>query len=161
MLEVEWENKCSEPQVERTIPVYNKTDVPGLQNFLRDKFVVWASNGSSVEEIRINFKNIVYESVERFVPHKILRKNSDPEYYNKEIKRLKLKVRKAYNRRKLGVQCTEELKHLSKQLLAAKKSAHEAFLKSILSNEGKCWNEFYKYVKRRRGNRENIPSIND
>ena len=56
MLEVEWENKCSEPQVDRTIPVYNKTDVPGLQTFLRDKFVGWASNGSSVEEIWINFK---------------------------------------------------------------------------------------------------------
>ena len=55
-----------------------------------------------LEEIWINFKNIVYESIERFVPHKILRKNSDPEYYNKEIRRLKLKVRKAYNRRKLG-----------------------------------------------------------
>ena len=59
ILEVEWENKCSEPQVEWTIPVYNKTDVPGLQTFFRDKFVGWASNGSSVEEIWINFNNIV------------------------------------------------------------------------------------------------------
>jgi hypothetical protein len=45
------------------------------------------------------------------------------------------------------------------QLLAAKKSAQEAFLKSILSKEGKCWSEFYKYVKRRKGNREKfLPS---
>jgi hypothetical protein len=47
------------------------------------------------------------------------------------------------------------------QLLAAKKSAQEAFLKSILSNEGKYWSEFYKYVKRRKGNKENIPAIKD
>jgi hypothetical protein len=73
-----------------------------------------------------------------YISHKILRKNSDPEYYNKQIKRLKSKVRKAYNRRKLGAQHMEELKQLSKQLLAAKKSAQEAFLKSILSKEGKC-----------------------
>jgi hypothetical protein len=53
------------------------------------------------------------------VPHKILRKNSDPEYYNKENKRLKSKVRKAYKRRKLGVHYLEEMKQLSKQLLAA------------------------------------------
>ena len=33
-----------------------------------------------------------------------------------------------------------------KQLLAAKKSAQEAFLKSVLSKEGKCWSDFYKYV---------------
>ena len=53
------------------------------------------------------------------------------------------------------------MKHLSKRLLAAKKSAQEAFLKSILIKEGKCWTEFYKYVKRRKGNRENIPAIRD
>ena len=87
---------------------------------------------------------------------KFLEKNSDPEYYNKEIKRLKSKVRKAYNRRKLGPHYLEEIKQLSKQLLAAKKSAQEAFLKSILSKEGKCWSKFYKYVKRRKGNREKI-----
>jgi hypothetical protein len=27
--------------------------------------------------------------------------------------------------------------------------------------QGKCWTEFYKYVKRRKGNRENIPAIKD
>ena len=108
-----------------------------------------------------SYNNIVYESMERFVPHKTLRKNSDPEYYNKEIKQLKSKVRKEYNRRKLGVHGTEKLRQLSKQLLAAKKSAQEAFLKSVLSNEGKCWSDFYKYVKKRKGNKENIPAIND
>jgi hypothetical protein len=30
-----------------------------------------------------------------------------------------------------------------------------------LNNEGKCWPEFYKYVKRREGSRENIPAIKD
>jgi len=81
---VEWEDTCTEPQVERVVPVYNT----GLHTFLRDKFVVWASNGSNVEEIWNNFKNIVHESIECFVPHKTFRKNSDPEYYNKEIKQL-------------------------------------------------------------------------
>ena len=35
------------------------------------------------------FKEIVSEFIERFVPHKVLRKNPDPEYYNKEVKQLK------------------------------------------------------------------------
>jgi len=30
------------------------------------------------------------------------------------------------------------------------KSAQNAFLKSILSKEGKFWSDFYKYVKRRK-----------
>ena len=46
-------------------------------------------------------------------------------------------------------------------LLAAKKAAQEAFLKSLLNREGKCWSEVYKYIKRRKGNRENIPAIKD
>jgi len=127
ILEVEWEEKCSEPHVKSIDPVYNKADVSGLQNFVRDKFVVWASNGRNVEEIWINFKNIVYEIIERFVPHKIPLKYSDPGYYSEEIMRLKSKVRYAYNRRKFGVQCTEKLKQLSKQLLAVKQSAKKAF----------------------------------
>jgi hypothetical protein len=93
----------------------------GLQTFLRDKFTVWAGNGRCVEEIWNNFKNIIFESIERFVPHKILRINSDSEFYNKEVKRLKVKVKKAYNRRKLGQQYREELIRLSKRLLLAKK----------------------------------------
>ena len=69
ILEVKWEDTCTEPQVERIVPVYNKTDVSRLQTFLHDKFVVWASNDSNVEEIWNHLKNIVYESIERFVPH--------------------------------------------------------------------------------------------
>ena len=34
-------------------------------------------------------------------------------------------------------------------------------MKSVLSKEGKCWSDFYKYVKRRKGNRENIPAMKD
>jgi hypothetical protein len=74
MLEVEWEESGCEPHVERVVPVYNKTDVLGSQTFLRDKFAVWASNCSCVEDIWNNFKNTVYECIECFVPHKILRK---------------------------------------------------------------------------------------
>jgi len=54
-------------------PGVQKTDVLGLQ--ICDKFAVWASKGSCVEEIWNNLKNIVYECIERFVPRKILRKN--------------------------------------------------------------------------------------
>ena len=161
ILEVDWEEKFFEPQLERVMPVYNRTDVLGLQTYLRDRFAVWASNGSSVEQIWNNFKNIVHESVERFVPHKTLKINSDPEYYNKDIRRLKVKVRKAYNRSKLGGHHMDKLKQLSKQLIAAKKQAQETYLNTILSKEGKCWSDFYKYVKRRKGNRENIPAIKD
>jgi hypothetical protein len=161
ILEVDWKENFFEPQLERVIPVYNKTDVLGLQTFLHDRFADWASNSSSVEQIWNHFKNIVHESVEHFVLHKILKINLDPEYCNKDIKQLKAKVRKACNSTILGVHHMDKLKQLSKQLLTAKKQAQEKYLKSILSKEGKFWTDFYKYVKRWKGNRENIPAIKD
>jgi signal peptidase I len=72
-----------------------------------------------------------------------------------------VKVRKAYNRRILGHQYQEELKRLSKQLLLAKRKAQESLLRYILKNEGKIWVEFYKYVKRRKGNKEDTVTIKD
>jgi hypothetical protein len=38
LLEVEWDEICREPQVERIVLLYHKTDVLGLQAFLREKF---------------------------------------------------------------------------------------------------------------------------
>ena len=97
----------------------------GLQNFLRDKLLTWANNCSCVEDIWKIFKDIVFEGIERFAPHKILKPNPDPEYYNKEVKRLKVKVRRAYNRRKLGEHYQAELKRLSKKLLTAERNKVE------------------------------------
>jgi hypothetical protein len=103
LLEVEWGENCRERQMERIVPVYQKTNVKGLQRFLRSKFASWASNGSCVKEIWKSFKEIVLESIYRFFQHKILSKNSDSEYYNKEGKRLKLTVRRVYNKRKSAI----------------------------------------------------------
>ena len=35
----------------------------------------------------------------------------------------------------------------------------DIFMISILQNKGKCWTEFYKYVKRHKG--QNIPAVKD
>jgi hypothetical protein len=101
------------------------------------------------------------EGIERSVPHKFLKPNPHPEYYNKEVKRLKVKVRRAYNRRKLGEHCQAELKRLSKKLLTAKINAQDTFLSSVLQNDGKSWSEFYRFVNKRKGNKENIPAMKD
>ena len=78
--------------------------------------------------MNVYFKEIVSECIERFVLHKIPRNKPEPEYYSKEVKRLKIKLRKAHNGRKLGVHYLEELKQLSKQLLAAKKLHKRRFV---------------------------------
>jgi hypothetical protein len=50
-----------------------------------------AGNGSWVQEIWGNFKHIIFEAIKRYVPQNVLSKNPDPEYYNKEVKRLKVR----------------------------------------------------------------------
>jgi hypothetical protein len=76
------------------------------------------------------------------LPQKILSKILDPEYYNKEVKGLKAKFRKMYNKRKFGQPYQRELERLSKELLVAKKKAQETFLHSVFQNKGRCWREF-------------------
>jgi hypothetical protein len=142
LLEIDWVIPGPETQIGRLVPVYNKTDISGLKTFPREKFSKWVGNGTSVEEIWNNYKGIVFEGIKQFVPHKTLRSNPYPEYYNREVKRLKRKVREAYKKRKSGEPYQIELQRLSKQLLAAKKNAQETFLRTVLQNEGKCWTKF-------------------
>jgi len=52
-----------------------------------------------------------------------------------------------YNKRKFGQPYQVEQKRIYKELLVAKKQAQESFLCSVLQNKGRCWTEFYKYVK--------------
>ena len=48
----------------------------------------------------MSYKGIIFEGIKRYVPRKFLSKNPYPEYYNNEVKRLKVKVREMYNKRK-------------------------------------------------------------
>jgi hypothetical protein len=125
LLEAVWAENRHRVQDETIVPLYHKTDVLGLQVFLREKYKLWSGNGSCVEEIWTNFKDIVYEGIKRYVPNKTLSKNPDPEYYNREVRRLKVKVRKMYNRSRYRQNHQAELKLLSKKLLLAKKKAQE------------------------------------
>jgi hypothetical protein len=63
------------------------------------------------------------------------------------VKRLKVKVRRAYNRRKLGEHYQQDLKRLYQKLLLRKRNAQEIFLRLLLQNEGKSWAEFYRLLK--------------
>jgi hypothetical protein len=73
-----------------------------------------------VEEIRKNFKEIVFQSNELSFHTKFRKKNPDREYYNREVKRLKAKVRIACNKMRLG-----EHFQVALQLLAAIKKNQE------------------------------------
>jgi len=77
------------------------------------------------------------------------------------VKRLNIKVRRAYNRRKFGEHYQARLKRLFKKLLTVKRNAQVTFLSLVFQNEGKFWSDFYRFVNRRKGNRKNISTIKD
>ena len=63
LLDVEWAEKIFVAQEKRPVPTYHKTNVLGLQQFLQDKLPTWANNGSCIEDIWKNFKDIVSEGI--------------------------------------------------------------------------------------------------
>jgi hypothetical protein len=65
------------------------------------------------------FKEIIFENIDHFVSYKILRKKPVPEHYNKEDKRLTVKVKTIHSERKLGQRYKVELKKLSEEELKA------------------------------------------
>ena len=71
MFEVRWDEIFRKTKVERIVPVYHETDVLGLQAFLREIFNMWAGNGNCVEEIRMSYKDIIFDGIKRYVPKKI------------------------------------------------------------------------------------------
>jgi hypothetical protein len=74
---VEWEENRDVILEKRLIPTYETTNILRLQNFIWDKLPIWANNSSCVQDIWKHFNVIVFESIERFVQHKILKKKSE------------------------------------------------------------------------------------
>jgi hypothetical protein len=48
--------------------MYHRADAMGLQTFLRGKLTIWSGNGGSVEEVWNNFKSIILQGMDRFIP---------------------------------------------------------------------------------------------
>ena len=65
-----------------------------------------------------------FQSIESFVPHKILVGGPDPDYYS-GVKQLRVKVRIAHNMRKLGKQFQADMKQLSRQFLVEEEEEEE------------------------------------
>jgi hypothetical protein len=51
LLEVEWDEICREPKYERIVPVYQKTNVSGLQAFLQPVGWKWQLLGGHMEKL--------------------------------------------------------------------------------------------------------------
>lgn len=91
--------------------------------------------------------------MQTFVPCKLLKSNPDPEYYNAKIRCMKRKTRKAFRNRHISDNHMSLFRSYSKALEKEKKIAEERHLKYILDADGSNWSKFFKYVRRRKGNK--------
>jgi len=73
--------------------------------------------------VDIECYDIIFEDIKCYVPQKILGKNPDLEYYNKEVKQLQVNMRKMYNMRKFGQSYQADLK----QFTGSKESSGKIF----------------------------------
>ena len=94
----------------KCVRLFRKANVTGYKDYLLKNFVEWACKGGNVDEIWCNFKTILSDAIERFVPKKLLSRNPDPEYYNYAVKKLKKKARRLYHQRHKGTQFMEKHK---------------------------------------------------
>lgn len=153
-------NVIKRPKAKGTIVrQYRKANLEGLRSFLREKYNNFLRTEGGIEEQWGAFKTIVETALDKYVPCKILKSNSDPEYFNGAIRRLKRKVRLAFNRRHRSIADMIKFKKYYKELEKEKKIAHELFLRNMLETGRNNWSSFYKYVRRRRGNKEEIQEI--
>jgi hypothetical protein len=78
--------------------MYNKTNILGLRTLIREKFSSRASNGKVLKKCGLILRLFFFKESKNFLPHKIMRKNSDPVKHNRGLKRLNAIVRRASNR---------------------------------------------------------------
>ena len=139
LLEVEWDEICWELKVERIVPVYHKTDVLGLQAFLREKLNLWAGNSSCVEEASKRYKDIIFEIIKRHVTQKIISKNPDPKHCNKDVKRIEVKVMKMYSKRNFWAALQSGTETIIQGITGSKEEDSGKVFPPALKNEGRCW----------------------
>ena len=101
-MEIFWDRKHTPNIPNRDFRLYKKADVGAFQNFLRENYGEWASKGATVEEVWNGFKSILNYAVDRYVPSKHTKENGDPEYYNKTIRKLKIRARKLHKYKNQG-----------------------------------------------------------
>ncbi|KAJ4451854.1 hypothetical protein ANN_03332 [Periplaneta americana] len=160
-LELNWLQTNFRIDITRKIWQYNKTDINGLQGYLIDQHNKFLDEDKNMDQVWENFKRILIEATSKYVPYKIVKSNSDPEYYTKYVRQLKKKARRAYNKRNVSLENYQKFKDLTKQLEREKKKAEANYLQNLLQEGENNWGRFYNYMRRRRGNRESIPVLRD
>jgi hypothetical protein len=149
---------------EKIIWNYKKTVKCDLKQAFSDHFCQWNTiDNDDVDNMWTSFKNICEEIQDTYVPHKILKGNADPSYYDKNVKKLKQRCRKLYNQKKRITGLEGKLGLLRIALDEAKLTAKNKFMARMFNEKDfqGSWNKMYKFVGSQKGNCKILPTLID
>jgi hypothetical protein len=128
-----------------------------LEERLKD-FIMLPGN---VNEKWQRYKEIMTEIQKDFIPEKTMKENRDPTYYNKEVKTLKIKARRIYNKCKRNKKKLSELENVRNELEEAKSRALDSYLAEIMdeNNQKKSWNKMYTHIRNAGDTGKQIPTL--
>lgn len=140
---------------------YNKADQVGVITKLEEKLKNFIMAEGDVNKKWDMYKNLMQEIAEEFIPSKTISENSDPEYYNKEVKALKKKVRQAYIKYRRHNASKEELERMREKLENAKAEALNEYLIEIMqkNNKNKSWKSMYRHINNFKRGSQQIPGL--
>lgn len=154
----------NEVKLDKTVWYYKKAVAGNIRKAFEETFEPWNNfvRKDNIDEIWISFRKLCDDIRQEYVPSKVVTENSDPPFYDKNVKRLKRKCRKLHNNRKNGCD-VEDLKLIRKELNKAKSKAKERFMEKMFdeSDMQGSWNRMYRYIGGQKGHGRNIPTLLD
>jgi Reverse transcriptase (RNA-dependent DNA polymerase)/Endonuclease-reverse transcriptase len=146
---------------ERKIFNYNRADQVGIMTRLEERLKDFIMLPGNINEKWQLYKEIMTEIQKDFIPEKTMRENRDPAYYNKEVKTLKRKARRIYNKYKRNKKKTSELENVRNELEEAKSRALDSYLTEIMdeNNQKKSWNKMYTHIRNAGETGKQIPTL--
>jgi hypothetical protein len=153
-----------EVKIDKTVWYYKRAVAGNIRDAFQDTFEQWNDcfRDDNIDEMWISFRKLCDDIRREYVPSKVVNQNSDPPFYDKNVKRLKRKCRKLHNNRKNAMD-VENLKLMRTELDKAKIKAKERFMEGMFdeSDLQGSWNKMYRYVGGQRGHGRNLPTLLD
>ena len=152
------------PKSQHVIYNWNKTNINGLNNYVESKLNEQAfKDDNDIEFNWNNFKNILIEARDKYVPHRMSTSRYNIPWYNKQLRRLCNKKQRLYNKARKS-KSKQDLKafkicraEYNKVLRNARKEYYLDFLDPILDQNGKF---LFNHIKRLKKDSIGIEALN-
>ena len=144
-------------------PNWNKADIPGLKNYLRN--IDWESKflDTDVEDSWTTFKNILDLAVQKFVPCSTIRAAGQPKWLTREIIRLVRRKKRAWQltRTHGTAENWNKYKSLEREVIVKLRNAKRNMEKRLANMGETTTKTFANYIKSKTKSKTGIGPLKD